>query len=181
VIWNGCRDTGQPSWAIACTVHGAAKGRAVRKHARAQGWSREPSTPIGVDAVSKRWPWRFAPFRVRESAFWAYARAAVETLLGRGIDGTTCLMMMVRTSLPLRVGAGRRRRAARHVIDVHRRKTALVVMRARDGRSKGSSSVSSFRSTRHQLSDRVPANTLGLVREWASACDRRGDRTPLSD
>ncbi len=56
---------------------------AVRKRAKAQGWSREASTQIGVDAEVEAVALAIRSIptqgvRVHERVFWAYARAAVE-------------------------------------------------------------------------------------------------------
>jgi hypothetical protein len=56
---------------------------AVRKRAKAKGWSREPATQIGVDAEEEAVvvAIRCIPIkgvRVDERVFWAYARAAVK-------------------------------------------------------------------------------------------------------
>ncbi len=56
---------------------------AVRKRAKAQGWFREASTQIGVDAEVEAVALAIRSIptqgvRVHERVFWAYARAAVE-------------------------------------------------------------------------------------------------------
>ncbi len=56
---------------------------AVRKRAKAKGWSRESSTQIGVDAEVEAVALAIRSIptqgvRVHERVFWAYARAAVE-------------------------------------------------------------------------------------------------------
>jgi hypothetical protein len=56
---------------------------AVRKRAKAKGWSRESSTQLGVDAEVEAVALAIRSIptqgvRVHERVFWAYARAAVE-------------------------------------------------------------------------------------------------------